>query len=141
MSLLNDGMRLAIYPTPAYLPNATYQLKITTAAKSYQGGALSADSVSSAYTTKDAGKWVYVAGFGGSIFYCTLDQTNGTLGAVNSVAAIGQTQFLALEPSGKFVFAHPNNTTSLYYTSINQTTGAITAPASGFDFPEITLST
>lgn len=130
MSLLNDGKRLAIYPTPAYLPNTTYQLKITTAAKSYQGGALSSDAVSSTYTTKDAGKWVFVAGFSGSIFYCTLNQTTGVLGAVNSVTAVGQTQFLALEPTGKFVFAHPNNSSSLYYASINQTTGVPAATAS-----------
>jgi len=53
---------------------------------------------------------------------------NGTLGAVNSVAAAGQTQFIALEPNGKFLFAHPNNTANLFYASINQGTGAITAP-------------
>lgn len=130
MVLSSDGKRLAIVPAPAYLPNTTYRLKITAAAKSYQGSPLGAEAVSSAYTTKDAGKWVFVAGFGGSIFYCTLNQSTGTLGTVSSVAATGQTQFLALEPSGKFVFAHPNNSTPLYYASINQSTGAVAAPAS-----------
>lgn len=126
----NSAKTLTIAPLPFLLPNTAYKLRLTTALANTSGQTLSTSVTSATITTKDVGKWVFVAGFGGSIFYCTLNQTNGTLGSVNSVAAGGQTQFIALESSGKFVFAQTNNTTPLYYTSINQSTGAIAAPAS-----------
>jgi len=129
-TLSNSDTRITITPLPFLKPVSVYQVKFSTALKSYQGAALSAIVVSSTYTTKDVGKWVFVAGFGGNIRYCTLSQSNGALGTVSSVTATGQTQFIALEPNGKFVFAQPNNTSNLYYATINQSTGAISAPPS-----------
>jgi len=123
------GTQLVVTPLPFMKPLQTYRVRITTALRSFQGVNLDAEFTTGTYTTKDVGKWVFVAGFGGNIHYCTLNQTNGTLGTLNSVSAPNQTQFVALEPSGKFVFAQPNNDTTLYYAVINQTTGAIAAPA------------
>jgi 6-phosphogluconolactonase (cycloisomerase 2 family) len=129
-TLSNESKQLIVTPVPFMRPLQTYKVRITTALKSSQGINLGTAFTTDSYTTRDVGKWVFVAGFGGEIHYSTLNQTSGVLGAVSSVAAPSQTQFIALEPSGKFVFAHPNNTNSLYYASINQTTGAIPAPSS-----------
>ena len=129
-TLGNGGKQLIVTPLPFMRPLQTYKVRITTALKSFQGVNLGAEFTTDSYTTKDVGKWVFVAGFNGNIHYCTLNQTNGTLGTVTSVAASVNTGFIALEPSGKFVFAHPNNSTPLFYASINQTTGAIPAPSS-----------
>jgi 6-phosphogluconolactonase (cycloisomerase 2 family) len=128
-TLGNENKQLIVTPLPFMRPLQTYKVRITTALKSFQGVNLGAEFTTNNYTTKDVGKYVFVAGFNGDIHYCTLNQTTGVLGAVSSVSAPNQTQFIALDPSGKFVFAHPNNTTSLYYASINQTTGAIPAPS------------
>lgn len=138
MSLSNDGKKLAITPTPAYLQNTNYQLKITTAAKSQQGIALSSDAVSSPYMTKDAGKWVFVGNYGSGVgkglTSLSLNQATGALGtpANTAISSTNGAYGAVIDPGGKYLLTWHNGgatNTDISYATINQGTGALNAPA------------
>lgn len=134
MSLTNDGKRLAVYPIPAYLPNTTYRLKITTTAKSYQGASLADEQVSAAFTTKDVGKWVFTGNFtSAQLSYATINSTTGNLGTFSTVSNGSLTIPLAMDPGGRVLVSSNNAGTALNYSSINQTTGVPSAGTSYSD--------
>lgn len=138
LSLSNDGKRLAITPTPAYLQNTSYQVKITTSAKSQQGSALSSDALSATYMTKDSGKWVFVGNYGSGagkgLTSMSLNQTTGALGAPanTAISSTNGAYGAVIDPSGKYLLTWHNGgttNTDISYATINQATGALNTPA------------
>jgi YVTN family beta-propeller protein len=111
---------------------ATYTIDTATGALT-SIGTIAAGGVPSSVVVDPTGKFVYVAtqnvtpGLAGSVLMYAINVTTGALASTGTIAAGTAPAFVAVDPSGKFVYVANSGSNNVSMYTIDTATGALTS--------------